>query len=75
MKSYRKYTTYEKERKVFATIMLLILVIILAWGVFEIVTMNNQAPAWPGEVKEYPMANAKISWEQTHHPGPWGSGD
>ena len=75
MKSYRKYTTYEKERKVFATIMLLILVIILAWGVFEVVTMNNQAPEWPGEVKEYPMANAKISWVQTHHPGPWGSGD
>ena len=68
MKSYRKYTTYEKERKVFATIMLLILVIILAWGVFEVVAMNNQAPAWPGEVKEYPMANAKISWVQTHHP-------
>ncbi len=75
MKSYRKYTTYEKERKVFATIMLLILVIILAWGVFEVVAMNNQAPAWPGEVKEYPMANAKIGWVQTHHPGPWGSGD
>ena len=75
MKSYRKYTTYEKERKVFAAIMLLILVIILAWGVFEVVAMNNQAPAWPGEVKEYPMANAQISWVQTHHPGPWGSGD
>ena len=75
MKSYRKYTTYEKERKVFATIMLLILVIILAWGVFEVVSMNNHVPAWPGEVKEYPMANAKISWVQTHRPGPWGSGD
>ena len=75
MKSYRKYTTYEKERKVFATIMLLILVIILAWGVCEVVAMNNQVPEWPGEVKEYPMANAKISWVQTHHPGPWGSGD
>ena len=71
MKSYRKYTTYEKERKVFAAIMLLILVIILAWGVFEVVAMNNQAPAWPGEVKEYPMANAKISWEQCFRPGSW----
>ena len=73
MKSYRKYTTYEKERKVFAAIMLLILVIILAWGVFEVVAMNNQVQEWPGEVKEYPMANAKISWEQTPPPGPWGS--
>ena len=71
MKSYRKYTTYEKERKVFATIMLLILVIILAWGVFEVVTMNNQVPAWPGEVKEYPMANAQVSWEQCFRPGSW----
>ena len=71
MKSYRKYTTYEKERKVFATIMLLILVIILAWGVFEVVAMNTQAPAWPGEVKEYPMANANVSWEPCFRPGSW----
>ena len=69
MKSHRKYTTYEKERKVFAAVMLLLLVIILAWGVFEAVTMNDKPVQWQ---TEYPMVNAQISFEQTHHPGPWG---
>ena len=67
MKSYRKYNTIDKERKVFAAVMIIIIIALLtlftleACGVFD---RNVWKPA-----QEFPIANANISWEQTFHPG------
>lgn len=69
MKSYKHYTTAEKERKVFAAVMLALLVIIVIWGVLEACGIMQKVD-WPATV-EYPMANANVSWEQTFHPGAW----
>ena len=33
-----------------------------------------KVPTWEPD-EEYPMANAKISWEQTYFAGPWGDGN
>ena len=70
MKSYRKYNTIDKERKVFAAVMIIIIIALLtlftleACGVFD---RNVWKP-----VEEFPIANANISWEQTFYPGGFG---
>lgn len=69
MKSYKKYNTYEKERKVFALVMLIILLALIVLAVLTACGAFDQA-VWKPDVS-YPMANAKISWEQTYHPGAW----
>ena len=70
MKSYRKYNTFEKERKVFAALMAFVIIIIISWGILEACGVFD-GPVWK-PCGEYPMANANISWEQTFHPGPMG---
>jgi len=64
----------KKERKgqiVFVLVILLAIIIGIAWAVIE---NEQEAQVWkPAAV--YPMANAHISWEQTHYPGPWGVND
>ena len=66
----KDYSTDKKERKVFTITMTAILLMIIAWGVMEIRGINEKAEEWP-QVTSYPMANAKISWEQTYHGGAW----
>ena len=67
----RAYSSFEKESRIFAAVMLLIIVLILAAGVLELCGAFDNENVWePTEV--YPMANAKINWLETHHPGPWG---
>ena len=68
----RAYSSFEKERKIFAAVMLLVIIVILAAGVMELCgVFEDKSQMWkPTEV--YPMANANISWLETHYPGPWG---
>lgn len=67
MKNHRKYSTAEKERKVFAAVMLAIMVILVTWFVLEACGVIAGPTAEPDGV--YPMANAHISWEQSFHAG------
>lgn len=69
MKTWNHYSTEEKERKVFVIIMTVIMLAIIAWGVMEICGVFDK-PEWEPTVS-YPMANAKISWEETHYYGGW----
>ena len=73
MKSYRKYTTEQRERKVFAVLMAFIVIIIISWGILEACGVFDE-PVWK-PVGEYPIANAHISWDQTYYPGPMGGAD
>lgn len=67
MKSYKHYIKKETKGQIIFIIFLLIAIAAgLIWNAIE---ESNQPPAWQ---TSYPMANASISWEQTHHPGPWG---
>ena len=63
----KKYSTIEKERKVFAAVMLAIMVILVTWFVLEACGVFAGPTAKPDRV--YPMANAHISWEQSFHAG------
>ena len=59
----------KKETKgqiIFIIVILLAIVIGLVWNELE---AQNAVPAWPGETKSYPMANANISWLQSYHSG------
>ena len=68
----RAYSSIEKENRIFAAVMLLIIILILAAGVLELCGVFDNENVWePTEV--YPMANANISWEQSFHPGGWGN--
>ena len=71
MNKNHKYiiTNERKGQIIFMLVIILAIVIGLVWNYIE---AENNAPKWPGDVKSYPMANVNISWEQTHHPGPWG---
>ena len=69
-KNHKYIITKEgKGQIIFVAVIILAVVIGLVWNYIE---NENNVPKWPGEVKTYPMANAQIGWEQTHHPGPWG---
>ena len=70
MKSYKHYIRYEKENK--GTFTIICAVILLCLVVLAILTMCGVIDdiTWKPDVV-YPMANAKISWLQTYHPGAW----
>jgi len=67
MSKYIKKET--KGQIIFIALIVLAIVIGLVWNTLE---ESSQQPAWQ---TSYPMANASISWEQTHHPGPWGGAE
>lgn len=54
-----------KGKAIFIICILLAITIGLIWNAME---AASEPPAWQ---TSYPMANAKISWEQTFHPGAW----
>ena len=64
---------FHKECRIFALIMTIILILIMAAGVMEVcgVFYKPTEPEWKPTVI-YPMANANISWLQTYHPGAMG---
>ena len=64
---------FQKESKIFAVVMLIILVLIMTAGVLSVCgVFDSNIPEWrPDGI--YPMANANISWEQSFHSGPWGA--
>ena len=58
-----------KERKgqiIFIVLILLAVAIGLLWNTLEQTEVQTKPDV------SYPMTNVNISWEQTHHPGPWG---
>ena len=63
---------FKKESRIFALVMMIILILIMAAGVMEVCGMfeDKEENVWKPSVS-YPMANANINWMQTHHPGPW----
>lgn len=62
-----KYTRYEKQSKVFASVMVAIVAVMIILGVLLACGMFDE-PMWK-PVAEYPMANANISWMQSFHGG------
>ena len=74
MKKQKKAYDFKKESRIFAAVMLIILVLIMAVGVMDLcgVFYKPEEPEWRPSVI-YPMANANISWEQSFHPGGWGN--
>ena len=67
MKSHKHYIKKETKGQIIFIIFLLIAIAAgLIWNAIEL----DRNTLKPDAV--YPMANASISWEQTHHPGPWG---
>ena len=66
----RHYNTKNRKMEWFRAVMTLILAAILCWGGIEIHMILHRPAEWkPAE--SFPMANAKISWEQTFHGGAW----
>ena len=62
-----KYIRPERKGQIIFIITILLAIIIgLVWNMIE---AAEQPQTWQ---TSYPMANVNISWEQTHHPGPWG---
>ena len=62
-----KYIKPERKGQMIFIIMIILAIIIgIAWNMIE---AEEQPQTWQ---TSYPMANAHISWEQTHYPGPWG---
>lgn len=62
-----KYIRPERKGQIIFIITILLAIIIgLVWNMIE---AEGQPQTWQ---TSYPMANVNISWEQTHHPGPWG---
>ena len=68
---YKNYSTIERERKVFAIVMAIIIVLLLVMFTLETCGVFD-AYIWK-PIEEYPLANANISWEQTFYPGAWGT--
>ena len=64
---------FQRESKVFALVMLIILIIIMTAGVLDVcgVFDRKEELVWKPTVI-YPMTNAHISWLPTYHPGPMG---
>ena len=67
---YRHYNTIDHERKVFAVVMIIVLVALITLFVLEVCGVFDDR-IWKA-VEEYPIANANISWEQTFYPGGFG---
>lgn len=65
----RGFGSMEKERRLFAVIMFIILILLLVWFGLELAGVFNP-PQWKPDV-EYPMTNANISWLETYYFGPW----
>ena len=62
-----KYIKPERKGQIIFIVMIILAIIIgLAWNMIE---AEEEPKNWQ---TSYPMANVNISWEQTHHPGPWG---
>lgn len=62
-----KYIKPERKGQIIFIVMIILAIIIgLAWNMIE---AEEEPQNWQ---TSYPMANVNISWEQTHHPGPWG---
>ena len=61
---------FKKESRIFALVMLLIVVLIMTVGILDIcgVFDKPEEPIWKPSVI-YPMANAHISWLPTYYPG------
>ena len=69
-KNHKYIITKEgKGQIIFVAVIILAVVIGLVWNYIE---NENNVPKWPAEVTSHPMANANVSWLQTHHTGPWG---
>ena len=68
----KKQYDFQKERKIFALVMFIVLALIMLAGVLEVygVFRNQEEPEWKPTVI-YPMVNANISWKQSFHPGGW----
>ena len=64
-KHYIKKET--RGQMIFIITILLAIIIGIAWAVVE---NMDEGQTWK-PAAEYPMANARISWEQTFHPGAW----
>ena len=65
-----KYTRNERRGQIiFVAAILLAIALGLGWYLAD----EADRTVKPDVV--YPMTNVNISWQQTHHPGPWGSGD
>ncbi len=56
----KKYSTPEKERKVFAVVMLIVLLLMLAGMIMTVCGVFDE-PEWK-PAAEYPLVNQKISW-------------
>ena len=67
---YKHYSTIDHERKVFAAVMIVILLALITLFVLEVCGVFD-GQVWK-PVTEFPLANANISWEQTFYPGAWG---
>ena len=55
-----KYSTQEKERKGFAIVMLIILLVLLVGMILTVCGVFDD-PGWQ-PVEEYPIANQHITW-------------
>lgn len=67
MKSHKHYIKKETKGQIIFIIFLLIAIAAgLIWNAIEL----DRNTLKPDAV--YPITNTNISWEQTHHPGPWG---
>lgn len=67
MKSYRKYSTNENEKKVFTVVVFLILLALVTLAVLTICGVFDQQ-IWKPDVS-YPMANQHIEWRYAGYAG------
>lgn len=69
----KKPYDFNKECKIFALVMVIILILIMTAGILDMcgVFDRPEEPIWKPNVI-YPMANAHISWLQTYYPGTMG---
>ena len=67
MKSYRKYSTNENEKKVFTVVVFLILLALVTLAVLTICGVFDQQ-IWKADVS-YPMANQNIEWRYAGYAG------
>jgi len=65
-----KYITDKQKKQRWLALFLLVILISAGIG-YLLGTMAEAEDRWPGEIREYPMANTHISWEQTFRGGAW----